>query len=266
MAQQVATRSLPPEVYQLAAYYQLGAPAAEYRRWLRPSGIVASAFLALAGCFFFTLALLGAAGLVLLFLITGVLLIGCALIAPCIFLFNMDHRVYVFTEGLAQVKGNQTDVLRWDQVVSFVQSVTRQTTFYAFIPVASITTHIYSVQRTDGATLVFRDNLRKVQNLGNTIGRATARLLTPRAIAAYNSGAPVAFGSLIISQQGITKDQIALPWYQFQKYEISNGVVIIRQHGRRIRWSATAVSAFPNLLVFIALMDHIRRGQGQVPR
>ncbi|HLW03819.1 MAG TPA: DUF6585 family protein [Ktedonobacterales bacterium] len=266
MAQQVATQTLPPEVYQLAAYYQLGAPAAEYRRWLRPAGIVTSVLLVVAGCFFFYLAFIGTADIVLPLLIIGVLWIGCALIWPCIFLLNMDHRVYVFTEGLAQVKGNQTDVLRWDQVVSFVQNVTTTTTFYAVIPVARVTTHIYTVQRADGKTLIFRDNLCKVQSLGNTIGRATAQRLTPKAIAAYNSGAPVAFGSLIISQQGISKDQVLLPWYQFQKYEISNGLVIIRQHGRRIRWSATAVSMMPNLLVFIALMDYIRRGQGQGPR
>jgi hypothetical protein len=141
MAQQVATRTPPPEVHQIAAYYQPGTPAAAYRRWLRPSWIVTSVFFVLAGFFFI-----------------------------------------------------------------------------------------------------------------------------PKAIAASSSGAPVAFGSLIISQQGNSKDQVLLPWYQFQKYEISNGVVIIRQHGRRIRWSATAVGTFPNLLVFIALVDYIRRGQGQVPR
>src|SRR5579864_1115752 len=71
MAQQVAIQTLPPEVYQLAAYYQLGAPAAEYRRWLRPAWIVLGAFLALVGLVFFYLALVSAAATVLPFLIIG---------------------------------------------------------------------------------------------------------------------------------------------------------------------------------------------------
>lgn len=266
MAQQLATRTLPPAVHQLAASHQLGAPAAEYRRWLRPWRIATSVVLTLPGFFFLYIGLVFTPESLLTPLIVALAFFGCALIWPLIFLVNIKHRVYVFAEGLVQAKGSRVDVLRWDQVESFVQNVTRTTNTFSGIPLSRVTIHVYTVRRVDGTKLVFRDSLRHVEGLGNTIARATAQRLLFRAIAAYSSGAPVAFGELTISQQGISKGQTLLPWNQFQNYQISNGTVLIRQQGKRLNWSSTPVRNVPNLLVFVALMDYIRRGQGQAPR
>lgn len=266
MAQQLATPTLPPAAYELAARYQLGAPTAEYRRWLRPSGIATSAALILVGLLFLLLAFTSTDSDSLGLLVFSLIFIAAGLIWPLIFLLNSGQRVYVCPAGLVQVKGSAVDAVRWDQVESVTQAVTRQTIRVYLIPVARITNHAYTVRRPDGTTLKFKDGLRNVESLGNTIARAATQYLTPRAIAAYNSGAPVAFGSLSVSQQGISKGQTLLPWNQFQGYQISNGRLLIRQQGKRLNWSSTPVRNVPNLFVFVALMDSIRRGQGQAPR
>jgi len=261
MAQQIATPTLPPAAYELAARYQLGAPTAEYRRWLRPAGIATSAALMLVGLLFLLIALTNMDSSSPGLLVFGLIFICAGLIWPIIFLLNSSQRVYVCAAGLVQVKGSAVDAVRWDQAESVTQAVTRQTIRVYLIPVARITYHAYTVRRPDGTKLTFKDGLRNVESLGNTITRATAQYLTPRAIAAYNSGAPVAFGGLSISQQGISKGQTLLPWSQFQNYQINNGRVLIRQQGKRLNWSSTPVRNVPNLLVFVALMDLIRRGQ-----
>jgi hypothetical protein len=267
MAQQVAPPTLPPAAYELAARYQLGPPMAEYQRWFQPRELIGSAALILVGLFFvfgslFTTSPDGPLG----FLIVGLIFIAAGLIWPLIFLLNFSHRVYVCAEGLIQVRGSKADVVRWDQVESFLQAVTRRTTRAYGIPVARFTSHIYTVRRMDGTKLTFKDGLRNVENLGNTIARATAHRLTPRAIAAYNSGAPVAFGNLSISQQGISMGQKLLPWSEYQGYQIKNGAVSIRQQGKKLNWATLPVRRFPNLLVFVALMDYIHSSQGRTAR
>ncbi len=267
MAQQMVAPPLSPEGYQLAARYQLGAPVAEYRRWLRPLEGVSSAFFLLMGVFLIVIAASSTVtSAALLLLVLGLLFLGATFIWPLLFLINRGHCVYVCAEGLVQVKGRQVDVARWDQVVSFVQDITRHTYRVYLIPVVRYTSHAYTVHLDNGARLTFNDSLRHVERLGTMIERAAAQRLTPRALAAYNSGAPVFFGDLGISQQGITRGQKFLPWSQFQGYEISDGVLTISQQGKFLNWASIAVSQFPNLLVFVHLMDYLQRGQRQAAR
>lgn len=262
MSQQV-TLSSPSEVETLAAQHQLGAKVAEYRRWLRPSGIVTSALLAVAGL----LVLLGASGTAgdgaLELFIIGLLLVACALIAPLMFLLNRGQRVYVFAEGLVQIKGSRSDVVRWDQVESVLQAIVKQTIRMYLIPVARIIRHTYTVRRTDGTRLIFRDSLRGVEALGDRISRETTRTLFPKALAAYHAGEQVTFGDLVISKQGLVKSGKLLPWVEYQGVEVAKGVVRIQQRGKRFNWASVPVRRLPNLLVFLNLMESIQREQRQ---
>ncbi len=267
MTQQPATPPLPPEASELAARYQLGAPLAEYRRWLRPAGIVTSILLALAGIIFLTLLAPRPYGNPdLIFSILGLLMLAGTFIWPLSFLININHRVYLCAKGVVQVKGSRVDVIRWDQVESVVQNVTRRTYGVNNIPIAKFTTHVYKVRLTTGAKLTFRDSLRDVGSLGNTIARATAQHLIPRAIAMYNNGMPVRFGNLSISKQGISKGKKLLPWDRFKSYGFKEGEVYLRAKEKFFVWARIEVRSLPNVLVFEALMDYRQSSQQQTAR
>jgi hypothetical protein len=90
--------------------------------------------------------------------------------------------------------------------------------------------------------------------------------LLPKAIEAYTAGAPVAFGDLILSQQGISKGGKMLPWNLYQSTQLSGGYVLIRQQGKTLRWASVPIRKLPNPLVFVGLIEHIQRTQRGVPR
>lgn len=261
MSQQIAL-SFAPNVEALATQHQLGAPVAEYRRWLRPAAIVYSVLLVVAGL----LVLIAGTGSdgAIVSLIIGLVLFVCGLIAPFIFLLNRSQRVYVFAEGLVRTKGSTSEVVRWDQVDSMLQAIVKVTyrVLYA-IPVARIVRHTYTVRRTDGTSLVFRDSLRGVEALGDRVSRETARYLFPKALAAYHAGQQVAFGDLTISKQGIGRKGKALPWTEYQSVEVVKGVAKIQQRGKRFSWASVQVRKVPNLLVFLNLLESIQREQRQ---
>ncbi len=267
MAQQIAPQPLPPQAFQLAATYQLGTPTAEYRPWLRPAGIFSSAVLLLVGIAFLIASFAttnpdSASG----FLVLGLILFASGLIWPAIFLFTRNQQVYVCTEGLVRVKGGQAEAMRWDQMASFFQAVNIFTYRVFLIPVVKMTNHAYTVFGASGTKLVFKDNWRNVEALGTTIGRETTRRLLPKAIEAYTAGAPVTFGDLVVSQQGISKGGKALPWHLYQGTQVNRGYVFIRQQGKTLRWASIPVRKIPNFLVFVGLIEYIQRGQQGVAR
>src|SRR5215831_3180687 len=220
MSQQIAF-SGASDVTAFATQHQLGAKVTEYRRWLRPASIVYSVLLAAGGLLVLLSGLAaGGDGAPVAFII-GLLLIAGGLIAPLIFLFNRSQRVYVFAEGLVQIKGSTSVVVRWDQVESVLQAIVKVTYRVLYvIPVARIIRHRYTMRRTDGSRLVFRDSLRGVEALGDRLSRETARYLFPQALGRYHAGEQVAFGDLTISKQGIGRSGKLLPWAEYQGVEV----------------------------------------------
>jgi hypothetical protein len=263
MAQPSSTPAFSQAAYELASRYRLGNLVAEYRPWLRRrSMLLTGAYLLGGGLFLLILGVrsLDASGpIVLLF---AVALIVLAFVRPALYFFSTRHlRVYVGTLGLVRVKKNQIEAVTWDQVEAFWQNVTRITYRVYGVTTNRVSTHKYTIRRADGTRMVFRDTLLDVENLGNTIAQETARLLLPRAIDTYNSGASVVFGPLSVSKQGITKSTKHLPWDQFAGVQVENGTIKIRQRGQRGAWASVEVSTLPNFLVFMNLLSRVQPTQ-----
>ncbi len=180
-AQQQAALS---EVYILASTHQLGTLQAQYRAKLARLSVRAVAVLTLIG-------ILGGAGLVgasLLMhgitfagIVSTLSLLGLVLLCAGLWLAvnalrYYSLRVYVFTEGLVQVKGHKSTVVRWDQVKTMWQKVNVRFISSFYIG----TVHAYTLQRDDGKKFTFNDGLRNVQVLGGTLIREVNSRLLPQ--------------------------------------------------------------------------------------
>ena len=164
--------------------------------------------------------------------------------------FGIAHsnvRVYMFTNGLVRAKGGQTDVVRWDQVEAVRQHIRRMYT---------TTNHTYTVRRGDGATFKFSSVLRNIAHLGQTVQQEVTRVLLPRAVAVYNAGTVVPFGTVSVSAQGITHGQKTLVWNQVQGVEVKQGYVSVKKAGKSWAWVRLRVSTIPNFYVFMGLVNY----------
>lgn len=160
-----------------------------------------------------------------------------------------DLRVLVFPEGLSYTKRGKTDIIRWDDVATVKQNITRHQ--------QGGTTHVYTVQLTDGRKHTFSDGLAGVQNLGNTIQQEVTRRILPRAVEAYGAGETIPFGKVSISKDGITRGKETLSWDQIKGVKLDRGVISIKKEAKWLRWSSVRVAETPNVFVLLAIVDRI---------
>ena len=91
-----------------------------------------------------------------------------------------------------------------------------------------------------------------------TVANEVKRIQLPQAIAAYNAGSSVSFGSLTVSQLGIALSQKGLPWHQFAGIQINKGYVDIFKKGGLLKWMHVRTQKVPNLFVLLSLIDYAR--------
>jgi len=124
-------------------------------------------------------------------------------------------------------------------------------------------TYKYTVRRSDGVSFTFGNLLHEVANLGMTLQQEVARLHTPRAIDAYNSGAPVTFGLFTLGMQGISNGRELLPWNLVKSIQVNRGTVSVHKEGQMLRWASTDVANIPNYPVFVNVANHALRNVGK---
>jgi len=256
-----ANTDTPANVYEQATVHQLGAQGTIYKPWL-PSLLAVLGMMAgvlVVDAILFYLILLTGYILYILIIIPIV-----AIIYGLYALNDSNLRVYQFANGLIRVKGKELAVIRWDQVVAVIQHVQRRGYYGGLIGMMlrnSTSTHTIIVQRNDGATFKFSNTIKHVTQLIQTIQGAVTQAHMPRAMAAYNAGSPVVFGSFTLSQQGLSNGRETIPWNEVQSVDIKNGQVIVKRVGKTFNWASVRIATVPNALVFMSMVNYARTGK-----
>lgn len=264
MAQQRSlTRNIPADVLQLEAACQLGTLTKVYIPGIPMTGAIAG-FLFGLSIIIFIGSTRPSVGLAILFILilTGFFL-GLRFIWPTILSIIGTLRVYIFAQGLVYVKKGKREAIRWDQIETFYQEITRHSV--NSIPIR--TQHRYTIQRADGTVFTFNDWIYKVGELGATLARESTRYLLSKAIATYNNGNPVTFGRLSVNKQGVGFDNEMLLWNQVKDIQIDQGIVWIRMEGDKKgklkTWRAIKAETVPNPFVFLTLVNTIIKSKQQ---
>lgn len=241
---------VPPEIAQQVTTYHLGTLAQTYKANLVKLLLFVGAAL-LATLLVSPAASDGFGGILAL-----LILLAATAYAIYYFVVNFNVKAYVFTEGLIRAKGSQVDVMRWEHVEAVWERAV-QYRYRGLIPL--YTTYNYTVRRNDGAQFKFPSALKSNKLLGEAIQQEVTRHQLPKAIAAYDSGAPVNFGALSVSTQGISKGAVLTPWNQLGQVNFRRGWLIVHKQGSLLAASRTRVSSIPNLQVFLQLVEHGRK-------
>lgn len=155
-------------------------------------------------------------------------------------------RVLVFPDGLTYTRHGKTDVIRWDDVATVLQAITRvQYTF---------TVRKCTVQLQDGNKYTFNNALRNVEQLINTIQQQITPRILERVDEAYEAGQTVPFGKLSISRAGISQGNKTLPWDQVKRVTVDKGVITIRKQGGLLKWASVNVAETPNFFAFASMV------------
>ena len=105
-------------------------------------------------------------------------------------------------------------------------------------------------------------NVEVFKRLVRHVIAETARQLFPAILNRYQMGQPVVFGSLTVTQEGLSHRSHRLPWTRIKRRrilanEISESRLVIRELGKLFSWASVNLDA-PQIEVFWMLVDHIR--------
>jgi hypothetical protein len=186
-------------------------------------------------------------------IVMGILGLLCVAGALYNFFYGVIHQnwhVYVYKHGFIYTRGQVPQVFRWDQVETIWFQVTRN----SYNGIYTGTTHWYRVRRQDGVEVILNNRFARIADLGEMVNEQITQSKLPQVVAAYNAGYPIAFGSLNISQQGISNAYgMMLPWWEIKGISIQRGFIAFNQAGKWHKWSLQSVSKLPNALLFIYL-------------
>ena len=265
--QQVQEHTTTPQnVYAQATAYQLGPQGTTYKPLLpNVLSVIGMMVGVIIADIILLYVILVATGYIFYILIAIPII---AVIYGIYALIDCNLRIYQFANGLVRAKGEQLDVIRWDQVASVTQTVRRRGYYYLWGGVIAAalanrngTPHSVTVQRTDGAVFKFSGTVQHVAQLIQIIQTAVMQAHMPRAMAAFNAGSPVVFGPLTLSQQGLSNGRELLPWNEVQSVDIKQGQVLVKRVGKTFRWANINISQIPNALVFMSMINYARTGR-----
>lgn len=187
------------------------------------------------------------------------------------------YRVYEYDNGLVREGANMPLlVVRWDQVRTVTQSSTAHFTNGAYRG----TSFLYKLTRNDGAQFSidgsFMDPRRSARaaksgpnqqrrwaEFGEAVTRYVASSQLLDAQATLTIGQQVAFGDFVVSTQGVhTQKHGVVPWSQIKDVQVRNGYVQFKKEGKFLALSSRPVSAIPNFVLFMVLVDALRKGPG----
>jgi hypothetical protein len=266
MAQQMQFGQQPglaADAYTLAQTYQIGTPVTEYKNNTVTKTVLGITLSILGGLFllFGLLALfIGGsffAKLVLILIGLSLLIYGISQIRTA--RRNRGARLYLCSDGVMRVQGDQVQAIRWDQMTSIQKTFTE----LSGSGTKSYLLKQYILLRPDGTQLVLDNSFGKFKECGAAIEQQVTTRLLPGALAAFQSGQLLPFGPIGVSAQGVSAQngQKVLPWGELKQIQVRNGELKVKKEGAFLDWEIIPTSGMPNLCVLVALLNSITNGQ-----
>lgn len=195
-------------------------------------------------------------------LLFGLACVALAVVADVFAVRVLRRTVDVYANGLVVTSGTQRDILRWDQAASVTQYIVRRYTNGIY----SGTTYRYTLRMQDGRKFLFSNGIRNVEALGKLIQTGITNELLPRALAAVQMGQTIAFGKFSLNREAIMRGQTSLPWGDVSAIDLQRGSIYVRKRGQRIAWGTASVGTTPNLFIFLAVAELLRKAaSGSAP-
>lgn len=103
--------------------------------------------------------------------------------------------------------------------------------------------------------------LTEYAGLGELIEERMLEYKLPQALEAYRAGSPIAFGNLMVRQQGLADSTRELAWADIDRMQISVNAIQITKKPTSMVWFNLSAASTPNLALLAALLNTIHEGK-----
>ncbi|MBN0047106.1 hypothetical protein JS756_23970 [Streptomyces actuosus] len=166
------------------------------------------------------------------------------------------RRLHFFEHGLIEIdRKGRAAAFRWDSMMA-LQEVT-ETYVNGF---HTATMYRYTLHKKDGTVRKITNFYDQPENWGPFIQQEIASAQLPGMLRMLDEGQQLTFGDVSLNRGGIaTPKRGAVTWAEIEDVRVDNGRVALRKSGKWLSWSSKPVKNIPNFVLFLALVDHLRR-------
>jgi hypothetical protein len=181
---------------------------------------------------------------------------------------DTGHLVHCFAQGFVDAPvGGAPRALRYDQISwvsqaylrQYVNHFYRQTSFWFTICSKDREVIRWQGGFSDGGPGDKGDP--RLPELGRRLAQEVSEAQLPAHLKALTDGKALAFGNIVISQQGVRGQDGVVPWSQVDPLAFDHGVAVVKRAMQRQVVASTRLGSIPNLPLFLTLYDRLRRGR-----
>lgn len=198
--------------------------------------------------------------LFLLSLPLSLVLIGLpGLIASAYFVVRSFKRLRQTKPILLVYQHGIVDQRKGTAAITYYQDV--KNLFLGVVVINGVLNYLVTLEPQQGQKVKIDEHVANVDRVRTLIEEQFVGLHLPAAIAAYQEGTAIEFGSLKVTQAGLVAGKRTLPWADFATVDVQRNAgfvgVVIRQKGSQKEWFTAARDTFPNLALFFALVNYL---------
>ncbi|MFI8458262.1 DUF6585 family protein [Kitasatospora sp. NPDC085464] len=162
--------------------------------------------------------------------------------------------LHLHEHGLVVVVGGKLRAMRWD-TMTVHQNIGRYHTFGR----SNRVKHAYTLRDDEGQEITLREGFPNPEDWGPRIQQAVTEAQLADALIALRAGKTMPFGSFLVSRSGVAAGRKQVSWSQVQGVHTRRGFVRIEAAGKPTNLTGDPVWMFPNLQLFTALVEQLRR-------
>jgi hypothetical protein len=161
-------------------------------------------------------------------------------------------RVSLYQHGLVYKCAWWTKVIRHENIKDISYKITSYQRYGQTIGNA----YVYKIGVKNTRKIVLDGRISKVAELGQSIEQEIVNRYLNEVLSKFQAGEVLNFGVWKVSINGIKVGSKSIPWGDFDKVEIDNGIVSICKTGNNwFSWHKTPIHEVPNLAIFLEIIN-----------
>lgn len=165
------------------------------------------------------------------------------------------RRLHLFTHGIV-VSGAEGPkaAFRYDAMTMFREAIS-----VSVNGVRTSNSCTYTFLQPDGSKVKVDNNFAHFDQWGAEIQQGLVDAQFPAAQNTVAQGGHLRFDNLTIDRNGVTTPKGTASWFEIQRVDVDNGVLVLGKLGTRRDWYRQVVSKIPNFYVAYYLMRQLKR-------
>lgn len=170
----------------------------------------------------------------------------------CIRLLTFKPVLLAYEYGLIDRRQRKRQVIRYEEIKKLYIS-------------AVMFKYLITIETHNKKKIKINEHLKNTDHLRIILEEQIIQQQLPELIALYQHGDSISFDQIQVSQAGLMTGKLTLPWSEFSRVDVQRVdkfvYLMIFKKDNKQEWAAVRRNYFPNMALFLALLDYIKKTQ-----